>query len=74
MRSLQSGGRERDTMGVRVAEDEPTWIDIDARPVRNAADEVVGVVSLCVDITSERNAKDKVARADRFAHGSDPVF
>ena len=62
MRSLQSGARERDTMGVRVAEEEPTWIDIDARPVRNAADDVVGVVCLFVDITAERNAKDKVAQ------------
>lgn len=62
MRSLRSGERERDTMGVRVDEDAPTWIDIDARPVRNAAGEVVGVVCLFADITAERSAEAKVAQ------------
>lgn len=62
MRSLQSGARERDRMGVRVADDEPTWIDIDARPVRNAAGDVVGVVCLFADITAERNADAKAAQ------------
>ena len=62
MRSLRSGERERDVMGVRVADDEPTWIDIDARPVCNADGEVIGVVCLFADITAERNAEEKVAQ------------
>jgi len=65
MRSLQSGERDRDVMGVRVAEDEPTWIDIDARPVRNSAGQVIGVVSLFTDITSDREAEATVAQTLR---------
>ena len=62
VRSLQTGEREQDVMGLRVADEEPTWIDIDALPVRNSADEVVGVVCLFADITAERNAETKVAQ------------
>ncbi len=62
IRSLSSGERERDVMGVRVAEEEPTWIDIDALPVCSPAGDVVGVVSLFADITATRNAESKAAQ------------
>ncbi|MFM7064626.1 MAG: PAS domain-containing protein [Actinomycetes bacterium] len=62
IRVLGSGRQEGDVMGVRVADEEPTWIDIKALPVRSSSGNVVGAVSFFTDITVQRNAEAKTAQ------------